>query len=130
MKYKKCYYCNANLDHGEICDCRTEAADKTKIDFADILSWAKANENKYPALTQLREETIGVSTILRLDVPLGGKCKKQGIIITSSKAIADMFRRDDYMAAVGADNNAVKKYLKEWAIKWAENHRKKKEEVS
>ncbi|MCL2485914.1 MAG: hypothetical protein FWF32_07680 [Endomicrobia bacterium] len=33
MLFKKCKSCNANLDHGEICDCRKETAEKEKVDF-------------------------------------------------------------------------------------------------
>ena len=123
MLYKKCGGCGANLDCGEICDCITNPPDKNKPDFSEILAWAKTNQKKYPALAQLKQESIDGTYILRLDVPFGGS-KKQGLVITYDKNIADEFRCKDYAAAVVGENKTAQQYICDCVTKWVKYNRK------
>jgi hypothetical protein len=108
MKYKICRFCDAHLDCGESCDCRQETSAEVKIDFAEVLKWAKTLEKKYPALANLKEEKLGTYTILRLPLKIGVKI---GFIATFHKNIVDELRRQNYVVAAVENQDAAKYWL-------------------
>jgi hypothetical protein len=121
MMYKKCHYCDANLDHGETCDCRREAA-KVNTDFAEVLKWAKTLEKKYPELAELREETMGGYKILRLPVMIGVKL---GFIAAFDESIVNELRRQNY-AVIYAKNQEEAQYWLLDTVKILKEHKNKK----
>jgi len=52
MLFKKCKFCDANLDRGEICDCRKETAEKEKVDFEGLLAKDKKPSKGLAAKTK------------------------------------------------------------------------------
>ena len=92
MKYKKCVNCGANLDHGEICDCKNQTNPETDLPMSKLalFAWAEANEKIYPALKELKEEKIKETSILKMTVPWG---RRKGLVLTFEKTLACALRR-------------------------------------
>ena len=114
--YRRCRNCGANIDCGEICSCLTDKIKEVNRPIFDkILKWAAANTNKYPALAELREEKVGPTTVLKLDVEFG---KKFGLILTFDEAVAKAFRAKDYAAVIIKNAKASQEYIEKY-LRWS-----------
>ena len=94
---------------------------KSDMTAESLRQWVRIYEEQYPVLSELREEKLNETYILKLPVPYG---RYMGLIIVFDQTLAAALRRRDEYAVVCVDSyeKALKHFLE--CAEWITKHRK------